>query len=92
MSRAREEVTDVPYRAPEGERAGVVAGIVAAVLDVDRVGLDDSFYDFGGTSLQAFRICVRLEQEAGLLVAPVDLLDNDVLADFLAVVGENADV
>lgn len=90
MSRPREEFADLPYRAPVGQRAVAVATIIAEVLDVDRVGLDDSFYDFGGTSLQAFRICVRLEQEAGLVVTPVDLLDNDVLADFIDMAGASA--
>jgi acyl carrier protein len=60
--------------------------IVAEVLDIPEPELTDSFYDHSGTSLQALRVCVRLESELGLVSDPVDLLDHDVLADFVTVV------
>ncbi|MGW5925601.1 phosphopantetheine-binding protein [Streptomyces anulatus] len=62
----------------------VCADVVAEVLGVDRVGLDDSFYDFGGTSLQAINECVRLEKIIGRTVEPADILEHDVLDDMVA--------
>lgn len=83
MTQRREEFTDIPYRAPAEPFACAVARIMADVLGVDRVGLDDSFYDFGGTSIQAIRICVRVEQETGHALTPVLLFEHEVLADLL---------
>ncbi|MFJ1787205.1 AMP-binding protein [Streptomyces anulatus] len=61
-----------------------MADVLAEVLGVDRVGLDDSFCDFGGTSLQAISVCVRLEKIIGRTVEPADILEHDVLADVVA--------
>jgi hypothetical protein len=37
------------FEEPRGEEEQSVARVIAEVLDVDRVGRTDSFYDFGGT-------------------------------------------
>ncbi|MFG2915133.1 amino acid adenylation domain-containing protein [Kitasatospora sp. NPDC048298] len=56
----------VPDRAPDPgprdvyERA--LAEMLADVLHLDRVGVHDSFFDLGGTSLAAMRLVVRIEQ------------------------------
>ena len=83
MAESREDFADEEYAAPVGELETAVAGIVAEVLGVDRVGRMDSFYDFGGTSLQAIRICARVEAKLGIKAVPLWLFDNDVLEDFV---------
>lgn len=82
MTYARDEFLDTEYRPPAPGLPTVVAAIFADVLEVDRYGADDSFYDFGGTSLQAIRICARIERETGIGAQPVVLFEHDVLADF----------
>ncbi len=43
------------YRAPGTETEKVIANIYAQVLGVDRVGVDDSFFELGGDSISAMR-------------------------------------
>ena len=44
------------YRAPANAVEGVLAGIYAQALGLERVGVDDSFFDLGGDSLSAMRV------------------------------------
>ncbi len=51
------EVTPRPYRAPRSTTENVVAAAFAEVLDVPgKVGLDDDFFEVGGTSLSAVKV------------------------------------
>ncbi|HEX9831518.1 MAG TPA: thioester reductase domain-containing protein, partial [Mycobacterium sp.] len=44
------------YRAPSNAIEEIIAGIFAQVLGVERVGVDDSFFDLGGDSISAMRV------------------------------------
>ncbi|WP_324195191.1 non-ribosomal peptide synthase/polyketide synthase [Nocardia puris] len=61
------------FRAPVSEAERAVAEVFAAVLGVERAGLDDDFFALGGNSLVATRIASRLTARAGREV-PVRLL------------------
>ncbi|WP_082983579.1 non-ribosomal peptide synthetase, partial [Mycobacterium scrofulaceum] len=58
------------YRAPATLTEEVLAAIYAQVLGVDRVGVDDSFFDLGGDSLSAMRLvaAVNTRLDAALSV------------------------
>ena len=48
------------YRAPAGAVEEVLAGIYARVLGLERVGVDDSFFELGGDSLSAMRVIAAI--------------------------------
>jgi acyl carrier protein len=82
MSESRKRFVDHLFEKPCGEVEQSVARIIADVFDIDHVGRMDSFYDFGGTSLEAIRICARVESELGYQAQPDWLLTSDIVADF----------
>ena len=61
------------YRAPAGAVEELLTGIYAQVLGVERVGVDDSFFDLGGDSLSAMRVIAAINKslDAGIGVRTV---------------------
>ena len=78
------------YRAPAGPTEEILAGIYAQVLGLERVGVDDSFFDLGGDSLSAMRVIAAINTalDAGLAVRT--LFDAPTVAQLAPRVGEGS--
>ncbi len=68
-------------RAPRTEVEEVVAGLFAAALRVDGVGLDESFFDLGGHSLSATSLAARLGTLFGVDVPVRAVFDAPTVAE-----------
>jgi acyl carrier protein len=75
---------DTGFEQPVGRLETSVARVVAQVLQVDRIGRSDSFFDFDATSMDALKICAGIEAEVGYRVPPHWLFESDVLADLVS--------
>jgi amino acid adenylation domain-containing protein len=73
------------YEEPKGEIEHQVAALWAELLNVERVGRHDSFFDLGGHSL-AVQMLARLHGVLGVEVAPRELFAAPTLLDFCAAV------
>jgi acyl-coenzyme A synthetase/AMP-(fatty) acid ligase len=59
-------------RAPGTPQEKLLCRLFAEVLGLDRAGIDDRFFDLGGDSVLAIRLCARARQ-AGWILAPSDV-------------------
>ncbi|ORJ57954.1 non-ribosomal peptide synthetase [Mycobacterium simiae] len=67
------------YRAPSDAVEEILAGIYAQVLGVDRVGVDDSFFDLGGDSILSMQVAARA-RATGVMCRPRDIFVEQTVA------------
>ena len=64
----------------------ILAGIYAQVLGLERVGVDDSFFDLGGDSILSMQVVARA-RAAGVLCRPRDIFVEQTVARLAQVAG-----
>ncbi|MBO0512055.1 amino acid adenylation domain-containing protein [Streptomyces beijiangensis] len=57
------EFDEGTYRAPRNDTERALAAAFAEVLELDRVGIDEDFFDLGGNSLRAIRLVGLIRSE-----------------------------
>ncbi|MGO4447250.1 amino acid adenylation domain-containing protein, partial [Mycobacterium sp. 2YAF39] len=67
------------YRPPTNAVEEILAGVFAQVLGVERVGVDDSFFDLGGDSILSMQVVARA-RAAGVLCRPRDIFVEQTVA------------
>ncbi|WP_020722882.1 non-ribosomal peptide synthetase [Actinomadura atramentaria] len=73
-----------PYRAPRTPVEETLCGLFADILGVERVGVDDGFFDLGGDSIIAMRLVSRA-RSAGLLISPREVFQRPTVDELAAV-------
>ncbi|MGW2173783.1 amino acid adenylation domain-containing protein [Streptomyces sp. NPDC001705] len=70
-------------REPRTEHERLLCGVLAEVLEMEQVGVDDDFFSLGGDSITAITVSSRLRR-AGLELRPRDLLARRTFAALAA--------
>nr|WP_137726431.1 non-ribosomal peptide synthetase [Prescottella subtropica] len=73
----------VDYRPPRTDTERVLVDVFADVLGVQRVGLDDSFFELGGNSLSAVRVVAEVQSRLGRAL-PMQWVMSDPTAAAIA--------
>ncbi|ORA96371.1 hypothetical protein BST30_28680, partial [Mycobacterium mantenii] len=79
------------YRAPVSAIEEILAGIYAQVLGVERVGVDDSFFDLGGDSLSAMRVIAAVNTTLSKGISVRALFEAPTVAELAPRLGGGAD-
>ncbi|GAK50134.1 NdaA protein [Candidatus Moduliflexus flocculans] len=83
--RTRPEVA-ATYVAPANELETVLAKLWEEILDLERLGIHDDFFELGGDSLSMTRMLARLRQDLDIVVTQTDMFDVHTVAQLAEVV------
>ncbi|EIC67541.1 non-ribosomal peptide synthetase [Mycobacteroides abscessus] len=76
------------YQPPQTETEQALAAIWAKVLKLDRVGVNDRFFDIGGESLRAMQVTTATTRMFGVKLAVRQLFEAATVAEFARVVDD----
>ena len=76
----REEARPVTFRTPSDDREHELLAIWQEVLKLPKIGIDDDFFELGGTSLQALMVFARIEARLGCSLSPTTIVQAPTIA------------
>jgi acyl carrier protein len=76
------------YRAPQSEAELTIVAILQEVLRIERVGVDDNFFDLGGTSLLLVQVHERLQERFGREILLVEIFNHTTVRALAAYLDE----
>lgn len=74
------------YIAPGNERELLVTQIFQEVLGMDKVGIEDNFFDLGGHSLKAIAVINEIEKRTGTRISFKRLFDEPTVKNLAAMI------
>ncbi|MFE1315961.1 amino acid adenylation domain-containing protein, partial [Streptomyces sp. NPDC058755] len=85
------EFIESAYRAPSTATEEALAVVVAEVLGLDRVGVDDDFFAVGGDSIRSIQVVARARRQ-GIEVTPRQIFEARTVAELARVASTAGDV
>ncbi|MFJ4184418.1 amino acid adenylation domain-containing protein [Kitasatospora sp. NPDC089509] len=80
----------VTGRAPGNRREELLAGLFAELLGLERVGVDDGFFELGGDSISSIQLVARA-RAAGLVLTARDVFTRQTVAELALAATESAE-
>ncbi|HYF50389.1 MAG TPA: AMP-binding protein [Planctomycetota bacterium] len=80
-SRKRPELA-TPYAAPRNAVEEYICNLWCELLELDQVGIHDTFFELGGTSLKGASFIARVQQDIGEFIYIVKLFESPTVAGF----------
>ncbi|MEH2043007.1 non-ribosomal peptide synthetase [Nostoc sp.] len=77
------------YIAPQTDLERLLAGILSELLKIDRVGIDDNFFDLGATSISILQVAARVKQELNIELPAVKLFQYSMIGSLAKYLDSN---
>lgn len=84
--------SDVVYTAPRNETEKMVADIFAEILEIEKVGIYDNFFDMGGHSLKATRLINDINSRAGVHIPLKEVFLHPTVEAISSILQNNEEV
>ncbi|WP_160096624.1 non-ribosomal peptide synthetase, partial [Rhodococcus sp. T7] len=81
----------VEYRAPRTATEEALVKVFGELLDIERLGVDDGFFELGGNSLIATRVVARVNADFGVAVEVREFFDAPTVAQLAGIVDRAAE-
>ncbi|MDF2510690.1 MAG: hypothetical protein K0S04_556, partial [Herbinix sp.] len=69
------------YEGPRDEIEGVLADICSEIMEIDKIGIHDDFFELGGDSLGAITLCGKIQSKLKVDITVVDIFQNPTVAE-----------
>jgi len=87
----RSEARPAAFRAPTDDREHVLLSIWQEALKIPNIGIDDDFFELGGTSLQALAVFSEVEARLGRSLSPTTIVQAPTIARLAEFIRAGAD-
>ncbi|MEH2213792.1 non-ribosomal peptide synthetase [Nostoc sp.] len=77
------------YIAAQTDLERLLVGILSELLKIDRVGIDDNFFDLGATSISILQVAARIKQELGIELPAVKLFQYSTIGSLAKYLDSN---
>lgn len=77
---------DAQYVAPQSDIERIIAGLWQRALGVDRIGVDDSFFELGGDSVFGNQVVVEINRHFNVSITPERAFERYTVAGLAALV------
>ncbi|MDQ1102854.1 type I polyketide synthase [Nocardioides zeae] len=77
-----------PYAAPRTDAEATVVEVVAAILGLQKIGVNDNFFELHTDSLMALQLVVQLRERYGIDLPVAQVFENPTAAELCVVVEE----
>ncbi len=77
------------YVAPGNELERTIANIWQKVLGIEKAGIQDNFFEIGGTSLKGIQLTAQLKRELNVDVSIVSLFESPTISYMARKLGDD---